>query len=266
MKKIFYYFFSSIFVSYIILLLCMFIFQRSLMYRPDINNHDLTPIVFQFEKVKIPSGDRIELNSWFSFKDSKKKTLVFFHGNAGNLRNRIYKLNEIDKMNVNFLLISWRGFSNNLGKPTEDGLYEDAASAIRWLEKRNIKKSDIILYGESLGTGVALELAKRDIYAGIILESPYTSMVDMAEILYPYLPVSILLKDRYVSIEKIKENKSPILVMHGKMDMLVPFFMGKKIYEEANNPKYSYFPSGSGHMMRYDPYLVDALQKFINSL
>lgn len=236
------------------------------MYRPDINNHDLTPITFQFEKIKIPSGDRIELNSWFSFKDSKKKTLVFFHGNAGNLRNRIYKLNEIDKMNVNFLLISWRGFSNNLGKPTEEGLYEDAASAIRWLEKRNIKKSDIILYGESLGTGVALELAKTDIYAGVILESPYTSMVDMAEILYPYLPVSILLKDRYVSIEKIKENKSPILVMHGKMDTLVPFFMGKKIYEEANNPKYSYFPNGSGHMMRYDLYLVDALQKFINSL
>ncbi len=134
------------------------------------------------------------------------------------------------------------------------------------VRKKNIKKSDIILYGESLGTGVALELAKTDIYAGVILESPYTSMVDMAEILYPYLPVGILLKDRYVSIEKIKENKSPILVMHGKMDTLVPFFMGKKIYEEANNPKYSYFPNGSGHMMRYDPYLVDALQKFINSL
>jgi len=236
------------------------------MYRPDINNHDLTPITFQFEKVKIPSGNNIELNSWFSLKDPKKKTLVFFHGNAGNLRNRIYKLNEIDKLNVNFLLISWRGFSNNPGKPTEEGLYQDAASAIKWLEKRNIKKTDIILYGESLGTGIALELAKRDNYAGVILESPYTSMVDMAEILYPYLPVSILLKDRYASIEKIKENKSPILIMHGKMDMLVPFFMGKKIYEEANDPKYAYFPNGSGHMMRYDPYLVDALQKFINSL
>src|SRR6056300_1711027 len=191
-------------ISYFAICLFMFLFQRTFMYHPDINSYDDTGIQFKFKKVEIPSTENIVLNSWYSFKNSNYKTLVFFHGNAGNLNNRIYKLNELDKLDLNFLIISWRGFSGNAGKPTEQGLYQDAASAIRWLETKNIKKTDIILYGESLGTGVALELAKKDIYAGVILQYPYTSMVEMAKKFYPYLPVSILLRDRYQSIQKIK--------------------------------------------------------------
>ena len=236
------------------------------MYKPNINSYDLSSIQFDYKKVKIPSEKNIELNSWFSFKNSKKKTLVFFHGNAGNLNNRIYKLNEFDKLDLNFLIISWRGLSGNPGKPTENGLYQDAKSAINWLEKKNIKKSDIILYGESLGTGIALELAKKNTYAGVILESPYTSMVDMARIFYPYLPVDFLLRDRFESLKKIKMNKSPILIMHGQMDTLVPFYMGEKLYAEANNPKHYYFPKYDNHMMKYTDELLFSVKNFIISL
>ncbi len=103
---------------------------------------------------------------------------------------------------MNYLIISWRGFSGNKGSPTEQGLYSDARSALEWLQKNNISKNKIILYGESLGTGVAVEVAQNQKFAGIILESPYTSIVDAAKIYYPYLPVDLILKDKYLSLKK----------------------------------------------------------------
>ena len=106
------------------------------------------------------------------------KTILFLHGNAGTLENRIYKINHFKDVDVNFLIIAWRGFSGNKGKPSEKGLYEDAKSAIKWLKNKGIKEENIIIYGESLGTGVAVEIAQNKNFAGIILESPFTSMVE----------------------------------------------------------------------------------------
>lgn len=236
------------------------------MYHPDINSYDNINIQFKYEKIKIPSTEGIVLNSWYSFKNPNYKTLVFFHGNAGSLNNRIYKLNKINELNLNFLIVSWRGFSGNQGKPTETGLYQDARNTIKWLEQKGITKNNIILYGESLGTGVALELAKSSMYAGVILESPYTSMVEMAQKIYPFLPAFILVRDRFDSQLKIKKNISPTLIMHGEMDTLVPVRMGKKLFQEANNPKYSYFPSSDNHMMKYDAQLISVLKNFISVL
>ena len=169
-------------------------------------------------------------------------------------------------MNVNFLLISWRGFSGNEGKPTEEGLYQDARSAVAWLKSKGISEDDIIIYGESLGTGVATEIAQNKNFGGIILESPFTSMVDAGKDKYPYLPVRLLLKDKYESDKKIKNIKNPILIMHGKIDNIVPFHMGKKMYELANQPKYSYFSENDDHMMEYNEKLLKVLNKFIDSL
>ena len=125
------------------------------------------------EKVKIKTEDDIELLSWYHNKNSKDyKTILFLHGNAGTLENRIYKINHFKDVNVNFLIIAWRGFSGNKGKPSEKGLYEDAKSAIKWLKNKGIKEENIIIYGESLGTGVAAEIAQNKNFAGVILESP----------------------------------------------------------------------------------------------
>ena len=188
------------------------------------------------------------------------------HGNAGTLENRIYKINHLKNMDVNFLIIAWRGFSGNKGKPTEKGLYEDAKSAIRWLKNKGIKEENIIIYGESLGTGVATEIAQNKNFAGVILETPFTSMVSVGKSHYPFFPVSILLKDKYESDKKIKNIKSPILIMHGEVDKLVPFWMGKKLYNLANEPKYSYFSKYDDHMMEYNEKLLNELKKFIDSL
>ena len=255
---------------YILLLLVVFFFQRNLLYHPLVDNYSKGKILeesIEIEKIKINTDDNIQLLAWFYNKNLEKyKTVLFLHGNAGSLENRIYKLNHFKDMDVNFLIVAWRGFSGNKGKPTEIGLYTDAKSAISWLKSKGITDENIILYGESLGTGIAIEIAQNKNYAGIILESPYTSMVDLGKKYYPFFPIRLLLKDKFESFKKINNVKIPVLVMHGRSDNIVPFAMGKEIYELANEPKFFYFQEYGDHMMSYDEKLLNTLKKFIRSL
>ena len=257
----------GIFAVYASVLVLLFIFQRNLMYHPEENNYFGDKLEVDIEKVYINTSDNLNLLGWFHKKDLKKfKTIVYFHGNAGKLENRIHKLNHFKDMNVNFLILAWRGFSGNEGKPSEQGLYVDGSSAIAWLKNLGLNEEDIILYGESLGTGIATHLAQQNDYAGLVLETPFTSMVEAAKNFYPYIPVGLLLRDKYKNDQKIKNINIPVLVMHGEADQIVPFWMGKKIYEIANQPKYSYFTKYDDHMMEYDEKLVLALNDFIKSL
>ena len=256
-----------IFGIYFVILTTLYFFQRNLLYNPLDNNYSGDDLIVKVNKITIKTSDGIELLGWFHKKDLKKfKTIIFFHGNAGSIENRIHKINHFKDMGVNFLIIAWRGFSGNHGNPTEKGLYEDGKSAIKWLNQKGVKNKDIILYGESLGTGVAVHLSQNDNFAGVILESPFTSMVDAAKNAYPYFPISILLKDRYENDKKIKNIKSPILIMHGEKDKIVPFWMGKKLYKLANEPKYSYFSTNDNHMMNYDENLLKRLNEYFESL
>ena len=257
----------GVILIYLSILVLLFIFQRNLMYLPEENNYSGDKIKVDIEKVKINTSDNLDLLGWFHKKDLKKfKTILYFHGNAGKLENRIHKLNHFKDMEVNFLIIAWRGFSGNKGKPSERGLYIDGNSATKWLKNLGLNEEDIILYGESLGTGIATEIAQNSNFAGLILETPFTSMVDAAKNVYPYIPVGLLLKDRYENYKKIKIINIPILVMHGEADQIVPFRMGKKIYDIAKQPKYYHFTKYDDHMMEYDENLVSELKKFIKSL
>ena len=256
-----------ILLGYLVITFVLFFFQRNLLYYPAINNYSGEKLNVSVEKVKIKTEDNIELLSWYHKKNSGDyKTILFLHGNAGTLENRIYKINHFKNMNVNFLIIAWRGFSGNKGKPTEKGLYEDAKSALRWLANKGVKEESIIIYGESLGTGVATEIAQNKNFAGVILESPFTSMIEAGKTKYPFFPVRLLLKDKYESDKKIKKIKSPILIMHGEVDRIVPFWMGEKMYKLANEPKYFYFSKYDDHMLEYNEKLLNELKKFINSL
>ena len=260
-------FILTIFAIYFLVLVFLYFYQRNLLYHPNENNYSGDKISVDIEKVKIQTADNIELLGWYHKKNLKDyKTLVYFHGNAGSLENRIHKLNHFQDMNVYFLIIAWRGFNGNKGKPSERGLYVDGKSAIDWLIKKGVDEKNLILYGESLGTGVATHLAQNKNYAGVILETPFTSMVDAAKNFYPYVPINLLLKDKFENFKKVNNINAPILVMHGEVDQIVPFSMGKKIYEIANNPKYSYFTKYDDHMMEYDENLVLALKSFFNSL
>ncbi len=256
---------SSIILAYIIIVLFTYLYQRKLLYHPGENNYTGNEIQFDYEEVFIEVDKDVKLKSWFLEKDLKKnKTILYFHGNAGDLTNRVHKLNEFNKLDVNILIISWRGFSGNPGKPTEKNLYNDARKSVEWLNKTGVKNKNIILYGESLGTGVATELGQNNSFSGIVLESPFTSIADAAKIYYPYLPVNLLLKDRYDTIKKIKNIKIPVLIMHGKKDNIVPFFMGEKLYRMANEPKYKYFSEEDDHMMEFNDDLLNAVKVILN--
>ena len=258
---------SLVVLVYFLVTLGLYIFQRNLLYHPVENNYYGDKLSVNIEKVNITTDDNIDLLAWYHNKDIKKyKTILFFHGNAGSLENRIHKINHFKDMNINFILLAWRGFSGNKGKPTEQGLYQDARSAVKWLINQGVTEENIIIYGESLGTGVATEIAQNKNFAGVILESPFTSMIDLGKKYYPIFPVKLLLKDKYESEKKIKNLKSPLLVIHGKKDKIVPFYMGEKIFDMANNPKFKYFTEMDDHMMNYDENLINEIDLFIRTL
>ena len=256
--------FFSIILIYLIIVAYMYLNQRKLLYLPSENNYLDDQIDFNFKEVFIDVEKNLKLKAWLIENDFKnKKTLVFFHGNAGNLSNRTYKLNQLSKLDLNIIILAWRSFSGNEGEPSEQNLYNDAKKTIDWLNSRGVKNKNIILYGESLGTGIAVELSQTNQFGGIILESPFTSMTNAAKNIYPWLPVKYLLKDKYDSEKKIKNLQIPILIMHGKKDNIVPFKMGKKLYDLANNPKFFYFTENDDHMLTFDEKLVSTIKDFL---
>ena len=271
-KRMFYFnILLIILLIYILATLAVYFFQRNLLYHPSAPSHFSqnstgSDLIHKFEKIIIKINNDVSINGWLHLKNKKKKTILFLHGNAGNLDNRIHKLNLLGSLDINFLIVSWRGYSLSKGKPTEYGLYEDARSAVNFLLSKNILEKDIILYGESLGTAVAIEIGQNKDFAGIILEAPFTSMVELGQKYYPIFPVKFLLKDKYESEKKIKNIKTPLLVMHGKKDKIVPFYMGEKIFNIANKPKFKYFTDMDDHMMYFDDKLINEINSFINKL
>ena len=262
--KYFYILTTSSIAIYLILLIIIYFNQRNLLYLPSENNYLDDPIKFEYEEHFIKVDKDIKIKSWLIKKDlNKYKTILFLHGNAGNLFNRSYKLNELNKLELNILIISWRGFSGNPGKPTETNLYKDSKKAVKWLNDKGVKSKNIILYGESLGTGVAVEIGQSNEFNSIILESPYTSMIKAAKIYYPYLPVRFLLKDKYNSEEKIKNVKIPILIMHGKKDQIIPFKMGKELFKTAKFPKEFVEIDNDDHMLTFNDNLLFKINSFL---
>ena len=266
MNNIFIKSFFLLILIYFVFTVVVYFFQRKLLYHPFSPQITGKGLIHNFETINFKTSDNFELKGWFHLKNSNKKTILFLHGNAGNLDNRIDKLNFLGNMDINFLIISWRGYSGNPGNPSETGLYKDALGGIEWLNKKGISNDRIILYGESLGTAITTEVAQNENFAGIILEAPFTSMVDMGQKIYPIFPVKFLLKDKYESKNKIKNIKSPILVLHGRKDKIVPFYMGEKIFEMANSPKFKYFTDLDDHMMNFDEKLVNEIDLFIRNL
>ena len=265
MNKFFYISLLLALTTYLVVLAYIYLFQRNLLYHPLDNDYQGDKINFDYNEIFIQNKEGIKLKAWLHEKDLiNKKTIIFFHGNAGNLNNRNYKLNELSKLDINFLIIAYRGFSSNRGKPSENGFYEDARSALDFLKTRGVKEKNLILYGESLGTAVAIETAQNKDLAGIILESPFTSMVELAQKYYPFLPVKFLLKDKYETVKKLPNISSPLLVLHGRLDTIVPFAMGVELFEKANKPKFKYFIDNDDHMMRFDQELLNEIKKFIS--
>lgn len=223
-------------LSLIIIVLLLYVFQRRLIYFPE----QYTPSLQDYHAtdmtvLTLKTKDNIELMSWYKPATNNQPTLLFLHGNAGHIGYRVPLIRQFLKAGFGVLLLEYRGYGGNQGSPTEQGLYEDGQTALAFLYQQGIKPKQIILYGESLGTGIATKLAVENPIGCVILQSPFTSLVSLSRFHYPWN----LFKpwDQFNSLERMKQIHAPLLVMHGKHDQIVPFVEGLAIFNEANAPK-----------------------------
>ena len=257
---------TVIFSIYLLALIFLIIFQRNFLYFPTENNY-LTSEKINNENLEfyITNDEGHKLKSWFYYNERNKFTILFFHGNAGQLENRIYKLNSFKDIGLNYLIFSYRGFNSSDGSPTEKGIYSDAESAYLWLLSKGIPENNIIFYGESLGTGVGVEMAINNDSAGLILESPFTSITELGKKKFPVFPISLILKDRFDNESKFPMLSTPLLIMHGEKDRIVPQDMSFRLIQ-IKEPSITYFPENDNHMMEFDENLKFKITQFIQQL
>lgn len=225
-------------------------------------------IGLSFEEIFLTTTDHIRLNGWLVKALKAQGTILFFHGNAGNIGNRLEKIALFYTLNYHVFIIDYRGYGKSEGRPSEVGIYRDAVAAFDYLASRqDIDPKRIVAYGESLGGSVAVDLVTRRPLTGLILDSTFPSAVDMAQVVYPFIP-SFLLKTKLDSFKKIRTLKIPKLFIHSAEDEIVPFALGKKLFEAAPEPKAFLTTFGThneGFRDSYDIYL-EGIRKFLDHL
>jgi fermentation-respiration switch protein FrsA (DUF1100 family) len=230
---------AGLFVAYGVACGLMWGFQRDLLFHPS-RGLD-APTVYglsSFKVVDLADRDGTKITVWQSEPRDQNPTVVFFHGNGGNLGSRAEILRALSDAGFGVLAVSYRGYGTSEGTPSEAGIYEDARSVIRYATgPLGLPVGRLILYGESLGTGVAVQIATEAPVGAVVLQAPYTSVERLASDRYPWLPVSLLLSDRFDSISKIGRIHSPVLMFYGERDSVVPARYGNALYETAPDPK-----------------------------
>ena len=229
----------AIAVAYIILAGFLFIFQSRYVYYPErVLLADPGSIGLDFETVRFETTDGVKLSGWFIPSDSAKGVILFCHGNAGNLSHRLESIQIFHRLGLDVFIFDYRGYGESEGKPTENGTYEDAKAAWKYLiETRQVIPSQIIVFGRSLGGAVASWLAQSRAPGALILESTFTSLGDVAATLYPYLPVRLLLRFEYNTAEYLGRVDCPVLIVHSRDDEIMRFGHGCQLFEIAREPK-----------------------------
>ncbi len=226
----------------------LYAFQRSLMYPADPSPVDAAAAgVPGLGAVTLETADGERLAAWSVPASEGRPSILYFHGNGGNLERpgRLARFRALTAAGYGLLAVSYRGYGGSTGTPSEDGLARDAEAAYAALAAR-VPPENIVLYGESLGTGVAIRLATERPVAALVLEAPYLSTRAVAELRYPFAPVGALMKDQFRSDLRIVRVSAPVLVLHGERDAVVPFAQGQALFRLANEPKrFVRFPAGS---------------------
>ena len=223
--------------GYLGLVALMYLAQRSLMYFPD--RQRVAPAqagLPQASEVVLESDDGERLIAWHMPPREGKPVIVYLHGNGGALRHRVPRFAALIESGYGLLALSYRGYGGSSGSPSEQGLIADGRAAYAFVAARHPGSSPV-LWGESLGSGVAVALAAEQPVSALVLEAPFTSTADLAFASYPFIPVRLLMKDQFRSDERIGRIKAPLLVLHGARDRVVPISYGEQLFELAPQPK-----------------------------
>jgi fermentation-respiration switch protein FrsA (DUF1100 family) len=246
-------FFVVLFITYWGLGTILYFMQPTFLYCP-LREVSYTPeeLGLDFEDVVFETEDGLRLDGWYipaplearrqksltGPADNSRFTVLFCHGNGGNIMHRLDSINILYNLGVNCFIFDYRGYGNSEGKTTEEGTYLDVMAAYKWLtEVKKVSPDDIIIFGRSLGGSIAAQLAAKVQARSLIIESAFTSYVDIGRKFYPYMPVRWFARFSYRTIDYIKEVCCPVMIIHGRDDDIVPFEFGLELYEAANEPK-----------------------------
>ncbi len=251
-------------VLYALLLLGLSVFQRSLLYHPQASAVTPAQVGLANAQNRFLEKDGARVQYWFQAPESGQPMLVYFHGNAGHLGTRAPQLKAFAENGFGFAILSYRGFGQSAGAPTEQNIYADAHRLMRAVQvTHGIAMQHVILFGESLGTGVAAEMAQHYAVGALVLQSPYTSVTARASELYPYVPVSWLLQDQYDTLSKLVDIDEPLLILHGERDEVIPVAHGKMLYAAAGEPKTLMLLSDVHHSDFNAQWVVRQVQAFL---
>ena len=235
-------------ICYLSIAAGMYISQRGFMYLPDRRNQNPDDVGLSGVNVAMNStSDGQHLQSWHVPAKPGRPTILYFHGNAGSIADRADRLRFFQKQGLGALFVSYRGYGASTGSPSQSGLMNDALAAHDWLVKSDILPDNIIAVGESLGAAVVVQLAQQRSVRAVILEAPFTSTMDVARATYWWLPVDLLMKDRFESIKLIHQIKAPILIVHGARDEITSVEQGRQLFAKAREPKTLYIIDGASH-------------------
>lgn len=238
-----------------------FAFQDQLLFQPS-SRLLATPdkAGMDYETVRLKTEDDETLHGWWiPAADVSRGTLLFFHGNAGNISGRLESVQQFHRLGLNVLIVDYRGYGQSTGSPSEEGIYRDAEACWRYLtETKGLAAQEIIVFGRSMGGGVATWLAVRKQPGAVILESVFTNVPDIGAHHYPFLPVRALSTNQFDNESRVSQIEAPKLIIHSRGDRVVPFELGRDVYEAAAEPKQFLEIQGGhndGFMVSAEPYL-----------
>lgn len=229
----------SLAIGYFVLLIFMYVLQSQMVYHPQ-KKLEYTPqdIGLLFEDVRFSTEDDLELHGWYIPASNADATVLYFHGNAGNISGRLQTIRLLHDLGLNVFIFDYRGYGGSEGSPSEAGTYKDALAAWDHLtSERGLPSSNIVIMGRSLGGSVAAWIAAQKKPAAVIIESTFTSAPNLGAELYSWLPVRHILKYEYNTLENVKQIEVPFFIAHSVDDEIVPYHHGKELFKAANDPK-----------------------------
>ena len=242
--------------------------QRSHVFRPGIGPLDLinSTVASYMTEETIRTPDGLVLTAWYAPARPGRRTIVYIHGNAGHLGDRHERVQPYLERGFGMLLVGYRGYGGNPGQPTETGLYQDGRAHLDWLKSQGVRDDELVLYGESLGSAIATQLATERKAAALVLEAPFASVLLSARARYPLFAFDWLIKDKFANIDKIDKINMPLFVIHGALDRVTPQRFGRMVFERAREPKAAMWPAHAGHNDLLQFGMVEAVTRFLDSL
>lgn len=244
---------------------CVEALENRLIFFPD-KRIEATPRDWglAYEEISFKTQDGLSLHGWWIPGTGSPLTILWFHGNGGNISYRLDNIKRRhDLLGTNIFIFDYRGYGRSEGRASEEGTYIDGDAAIAYLRSRaDVDPARIVFLGESLGSAVAVEMATRHTCAALILEAPFLSIPEMAKVSFPFLPIGSLLQTRYDTLSKIGQVGVPLLIAHGENDEIVPFRHGQRLFEAASEPKELYVIKRARHN---DLYLIGG-QAYLETL